>query len=41
MLVIRVAVLVQTLDGKIAGGAIKAETKVGNYCTYNLELKKF
>jgi hypothetical protein len=34
-------VLVQTLNGKIAGGAIKAETKVGNYCTYNLELKKF
>jgi hypothetical protein len=33
--------LVQTLDGKIAGGVIRAETKVGNYCTYKLELKRF
>jgi hypothetical protein len=32
---------VQTLDGKIAAGHIQAETKVGNSCTYSLELKKF
>jgi hypothetical protein len=32
---------VQTLEGKIAGDAITAVTKVGNYCTYNLELRKF
>jgi hypothetical protein len=33
--------LVQTLDGKIAGGVIQAETKVGNFCSYRLELKRF
>ena len=37
----RGAPLIQTLDGKIAGGRIQAETKVGNSCTYVLELKKF
>jgi hypothetical protein len=37
----RSGVLVQTLDGKISGGAIKALSKVGNSCTYNLELKRF
>ena len=31
---------VQTLDGKIAGGAIQAQTKVGG-CSYRLELKKY
>jgi hypothetical protein len=33
--------LVQTLDGKIAGGVIQAETKVGNFCTYKLDLKRY
>ena len=33
--------VIQTLDGKISGNAIKAETKVGNRCTYALALKKF
>jgi hypothetical protein len=33
--------MIQTLDGKISGNAIKAETKVGNSCTYSLTLKKF
>jgi hypothetical protein len=33
--------MIQTLDGKISGNAIKAETKVGNSCTYALTLKKF
>ena len=32
---------VQTLTGKITGMAIQAETKVGNYCTSQLTLKKF
>jgi len=32
---------VQTIEGKIANGAILAETKVGNACTYKLELRKF
>jgi hypothetical protein len=32
---------VQTLQGKIAGGAIAAETNVGNYCKYTLQLKRF
>jgi hypothetical protein len=35
------APMIQTLDGKISGNAIKAETKVGNSCTYTLALKKF
>jgi hypothetical protein len=35
------APMIQTLDGKISGNAIKAETKVGNSCTYALALKKF
>jgi hypothetical protein len=33
--------VIQTLDGKISGNAINAETKVGNRCTYTLALKKF
>ncbi len=32
---------IQTLDGTISGNAIKAETKVGNSCTYALTLKRF
>jgi hypothetical protein len=32
---------VQTLDGRISSGHIQAETKVGNSCTYALELTKF
>jgi hypothetical protein len=35
------APMIQTLDGKITGNAIKAETKVSNSCTYGLTLKKF
>jgi hypothetical protein len=37
----RAGPLVQSLDGKIAGGVIQAETKVGNYCSYKLDLKRF
>jgi hypothetical protein len=37
----RGAPLIQTLDGKITGNAIKAETKVSSSCTYGLTLKKF
>ena len=37
----RNAPTIQTLDGKISGNAIKAETKVGNSCSYALTLKKF
>jgi hypothetical protein len=32
---------VQTLHGKIAGGAIQAATDVGNGCSYQLILKQF
>jgi hypothetical protein len=32
---------VQTLQGRISGGNIQAETKVGNSCSYTLALKKF
>ena len=32
---------VQTLQGKITGGAIQAETDVGNGCSYQLILKHF
>jgi hypothetical protein len=32
---------VQTLQGRIAGGAIQAETDVGNGCSYQLILKQF
>jgi hypothetical protein len=34
----RNAPTIQTLDGKISGNAIKAETKVGNSCSYALTL---
>jgi hypothetical protein len=37
----RSEILVQTLTGKITGTAIQAETKVGNYCTYQMQLTKF
>lgn len=37
----RTGPMVQTLDGKIAGGVIQGETKVGNYCSYKLELKRY
>jgi hypothetical protein len=37
----RTGLLVTTLDGKIAGGGIQADSKVGNYCSYKLELKRF
>ncbi len=33
--------MVQTLDGKIAAGVVQAESKVGNSCTYKLELKRY
>ena len=32
---------VQTLQGRITGGAIQAKTDVGNGCTYQLILKQF
>jgi hypothetical protein len=32
---------VQTLQGRITGGAIQAETAVGNGCSYQLILKQF
>jgi hypothetical protein len=32
---------IQTLNGKISGPGIQADTKVGNSCTYTLTLKKF
>jgi hypothetical protein len=32
---------VQTLDGKITAGAITAETKVGNNCSYKLTLRRY
>ncbi len=32
---------VQTLDGKIANGVIQAQSKVGNSCTYSLQLKRY
>ena len=37
----RAGPVVQTLTGKITGTAIQAESKVGNYCTYELALRKF
>ncbi|HEX4173303.1 MAG TPA: hypothetical protein VHY82_12595 [Acetobacteraceae bacterium] len=37
----RAGTMVQTLDGKIAGGVVQAESKVGNSCTYKLELKRY
>jgi len=32
---------VQTLQGRIIGGAIQAKTYVGNLCSYQLILKQF
>ena len=32
---------IQTLNGKISGPSIQADTKVGNSCSYTLTLKKF
>lgn len=32
---------VQTLDGKIIAGAINAETKVGNSCSYKMTLRRY
>jgi hypothetical protein len=32
---------VQTLQGRITGGAIQAKTDLGNGCSYHLILKQF